>query len=187
MKLKEIIPTNVLLRDVEIWFQDETRVGQQGSITRTWFYKGQRPRLVRQQQFLSAYIFSAACPEKDKAVGFISPVCNKEAMQIHLDIIAKGVVGHAVMMLDGAGWHSAKSLIIPNNITLLPLPPYSPELNPKENFWQSLKSRNLSNRMFKSVEDIMDACQEGWLEFTNIKGNVRKLCTRNWAIIDQPI
>ncbi len=187
MKLKEIIPTNVLLRDVEIWFQDETRVGQQGSITRTWFYKGQRPRLVRQQQFLSAYIFSAACPEKDKAVGFISPVCNKEAMQIHLDIIAKGVVGHAVMMLDGAGWHSAKSLIIPNNITLLPLPPYSPELNPKENFWQSLKSRNLSNRMFKSVEDIMDACQEAWLEFTNIKGNVRKLCTRNWAIIDQPI
>ena len=56
---------------MEIWYEDETRVGQQGSISRTWFIKGQRPRLVRQQQFLNAYIFSAACPDKDKAVGFI--------------------------------------------------------------------------------------------------------------------
>jgi len=75
-------------------------------------------------------------------------------------------------------------LAIPKNITLLPLPPYSPELNPKENFWQTIKSRSLSNRIFKSLEDIMDACQEAWLEFVNVKGNVRKLCTRSWARLD---
>jgi len=166
---------------VEIWYEDETRVGQQGSISRTWFIKGQRPRLVRQQQFLNAYIFSAACPEKDKAVGFISPVCNKEAMQIHLDMISQSVEGHAVILLDGAGWHSAKALIIPKNITLLKLPPYSPELNPKENFWQSLKSKYLSNLVFSSIDHIMDTCEKAWLDFVNIKGNVKKTCSRKWA------
>lgn len=166
---------------MEIWYEDETRVGQQGSISRTWFTRGKRPRLVRQQQFLNAYIFSAACPAKDKAVGFISPVCNKEAMQIHLDMISQSVQGHAVILLDGAGWHSANSLVIPQNITLMKLPPYSPELNPKENFWQSLKSIYLSNKVFSSVEHIMEACSEAWLDFVNIKGNVKRLCTRKWA------
>ena len=169
---------------MEIWFQDETRIGQQGSITRTWFHKGKRPRLVRQQQFLNAYIFGAVCPKKDKTAGLISPFCNKYAMQAHLDIIEKEVEGHAVIVLDGAGWHSAKSLEIPKNITLLPLPPYSPELNPKENFWQMLKSRTLSNCVFKSVDNIMDQCQKAWLDFTNIEGNVRNLCSRKWADID---
>ena len=177
----EAIPANVELKDVEIWYEDETRVGQQGSISRTWFIKGKRPRLVRQQQFLNAYIFSAACPEKDKAVGFISPVCNKEAMQIHLNMIAQSVEGHAVILLDGAGWHSANSLIIPSNITLLKLPPYSPELNAKENFWQSLKSKYLSNLVFSSVEHIMDTCEKAWLDFVSIKGNIQKICSRKWA------
>jgi len=177
----EITPKDVLPENIEIWFEDETRVGQQGSITRTWFYKGKRPRLVRQQQFLSAYIFGAVCPQKDKAVAFLSPVCNKESMQIHLNIIAESVEGHAVLVLDGAGWHSTKSLIIPKNITLLPLPPYSPELNPKENFWQSLKSQYLSNQVYTSVENIMDICEKAWLEFVNVEENVRKLCTRKWV------
>ena len=102
-------------------------------------------------------------------------------MQIHLDMISQSTEGHAVILLDGAGWHSANSLIIPQNITLMKLPPYSPELNPKDLFWQSLKSIYLSNKVFSSVEHIMDTCSEAWLDFVNIKGNVQKLCTRKWA------
>ena len=102
-------------------------------------------------------------------------------MQIHLDMISQSAEGHAVILLDGAGWHSANSLIIPKNITLMKLPPYSPELNPKENFWQSLKSIYLSNKVFASVDHIMDSCSEAWLDFVNIKGNVKRLCARNWA------
>ena len=179
--MKKVLPSYVSSEDIEIWFQDETRSGQQGSISRTWFDRGKRPRMVRQQQFLSAYIFGAVCPEKDKAVGFISPVCNKEAMQIHLDLIAKDVDGHAIIILDRAGWHLAKSLIMPKNITFLLLPAYSPELNPKENFWQRIKTDSLSNRVFDSVEQIIDACQQAWLDFTNVKDNVRNLCYRKWA------
>lgn len=105
-------------------------------------------------------------------------------MQAHLNIIEKEVEGHAVIVLDGAGWHLSKSLKTPKNISLLRLPPYSPELNPKENFWQLIKNNKLSNRIFDSVENIMDACQEAWLEFINIKGAIKKLCYREWADID---
>ena len=64
--MKEALPSHIKIEDVEIWFQDETRVGQQGSITRTWFYKGKKPRLVRQQQFLNSYIFGAVCPNREE-------------------------------------------------------------------------------------------------------------------------
>lgn len=136
---------------------------------------------MRQQQFLNAYIFGAVCPEKDKSAAFISPLCNSEAMQIHLDIISEKIEGHAVMLLDRAGWHFSKSLTLPDNLTLLPLPPYSPELNPKENFWQKIKGDYLKNRVFESVEDIMNTCQKAWQNFTNEQGNVKSLCSRKWA------
>lgn len=181
--MKQALPEGISLKTIEIWFQDESRIGQQGSITRTWFVKGKRPRLLRQQQFLNVYIFSAACPEKDKASAFISPVCNKDAMQAHLDIISTEVEGHAVIVLDGAGWHSAKSLNIPANITLLPLPPYSPELNPKENFWQKLKNDYLANRVFDSLDSLIAACQNAWLDLTAAEGTVRSICSRNWAVL----
>ena len=57
-------------------------------------------------------------------------------------------------------------------------------LNPKENFWQSLKSRYLSNQVYTSVENIMDICEKAWLDFVNIKENVRRLCTRKWAYLN---
>jgi transposase len=139
---------------------------------------------VRQQQFLNTYIFGAVCPAKEKVSAFISPYCNAEAMQIHLDILAEEVEKHAVLVLDRAGWHAAKSLKIPSNITLLHLPPYSPELNPKENFWQGLKNKYLANRVFDSFDDIMDSCENAWKEFTQNKQNFIQLCSRDWANIN---
>ena len=105
-------------------------------------------------------------------------------MQIHLDLISKEIKTHAVIVMDKAGWHRSKQLEIPSNITILFLPPYSPELNPNENFWQQLKSKELSNRVYNTVEDIMDASCIAWNNFTKVKGNVRNLCYRKWADID---
>lgn len=150
-------------------------------MTRTWYYKGKRPRLVKQKQFLSSYIFGAVCPSNGKSAGFLSPYCNSAAMQIHLDIISQEIDNHAILILDGAGWHSSKALKIPTNITLLPLPPYSPELNSKENMWQVMKDRYLANRTFESFEHIMDACEHAWNDFTKNKDNIINLCSRTWA------
>ncbi len=66
------------------------------------------------------------------------------------------------MILDQAGWHGAKALRVPDNISLLPLPPYSPELNPVENLWQFLKHNFLNARVFESYEAIVEACCAAW-------------------------
>jgi len=85
-------------------------------------------------------------------------------MTLHLAEISKTVApgAHAVVILDQAGWHGAKNLELPDNITLLFLPPRSPELNPVENIWQYIRDNWLSNRVFKSYQDILDHCCQAW-------------------------
>ena len=82
--------------------------GQQGSISRTWYLKGERPRLERQQQFLSAYIYGAVCPTKDKSSAIFASEVSAEIMQIHLDCISQEIDVHAVIIMDRAGWHRSK-------------------------------------------------------------------------------
>ena len=105
-------------------------MGQQNSITRRWAKKGKRPRAKRQRQFPSTYIFGAVCPQLNKASGIIMPKCNSYAFETHLKYISEQVeLGkHAVLIVDQAAWHTSKKLNIPSNITILALPPYSPEI-----------------------------------------------------------
>lgn len=170
---------------MEIWFQDEHRIGQQGSLTRIWARKGTRPRAPRQQQFISAYIFGAVCPEKDKGAAVIMPQANTASMQAHIDEIDQQVEKgkHAVIVLDKAGWHTSKNLRIPKNISLLPLPPYSPELNPQEQVGRQMKHNDLANRNFSNYNDIVEACSQAWMKIVNTQGAIQSLCSRTWAII----
>ena len=150
-----------------------------------WAIKGTRPRVIRQQQFNYTYIFGAVCPSRDEAVGLIMPYANTDTMQIHLEHISVKIPEgrHAVIVLDQAGWHTSKKLKQFNNMTLVSLPPYSPELNPTEQVWEQLKKRELSNRCFKNEEDIVDACCTAWNNFTDEEGAVKNLCSRDWAIL----
>jgi transposase len=170
-------------QNVEIWFQDEARVGQRGTVTRIWARKGTRPRVIRQQQFEYAYIFGAVCPVKDKAVGLVMPTIGTFCMQKHLEEITKQIEpgNHGVVVFDQAAWHTTKKLQLPANISLLPLPAASPELNPTEQVWQVLRDRYLGNRCFNSYEHILESCCEAWNAFTSTVGAVRQLCTRSWA------
>ncbi|MCZ0964202.1 transposase, partial [Paracoccus benzoatiresistens] len=88
---------------------------------------------------------------------------------------------HALLVLDGAGWHSSTDLIIPPNISLLPLPPYSPELNPVENLWQFLRQNSLANRVFDSYEAIVDVCCNAWNTLIAMPESVASITSRNWA------
>lgn len=83
-----------------------------------------------------------------------------------------------MLVLDQAGWHVAKALKVPGNITLLHLPPYSPELNPVERVWAYLKSRYLSNRVFKDYDDLFDASREAWNKLS--ESNLRSICHNPW-------
>ena len=104
-------------------------------------------------------------------------------MQWHLDEIACHIApgAHAVVMLDQAGWHTSRKLAVPGNITLLPLPPRAPELNPTENVWQFLRDNWLSNRVFASYDDIVDQCCDAWNKLIDQPWKIMSIGYRQWA------
>jgi hypothetical protein len=140
------LKNGVSLAALEIWFADEARIGQKNKIARRWARRGTRPAAPHDQRTASTYIFGAICPYDGKGAGLVLPLCNTEAMDLHLQEIGKAVAQgkHAVLLLDQAGWHMSNKLTVPANVTLVPLPPKCPELNPTENVWQFM--RDMSGR-----------------------------------------
>jgi transposase len=111
------------------------------------------------------------------------PYCDTPAMQAHLAEIGAAVApgAHAVIILDQAGWHGSKDLVVPDNITLLPLPPRSPELNPVENVWQFMRDTWLSNRVFRGYEDIVTHCSDAWKDLMDQPWRIKSIGRRSWA------
>ena len=111
------------------------------------------------------------------------PWCDTQARAEHLREISLAVDPgcHAVLMLDQAGWHGSANLRVPANITLLPLPPRSPELNPVENVWPFLRDNWISNRVFASYEDIVGHCCDAWNKLVDQPWRIMSLGLRDWA------
>jgi len=176
------LPPEVEADSVDFWFQDEARVGQQGSLTRIWAPKGTRPRKVQQRQFISSYIYGAACPGTGESFGLILPYANTSAMNTFLQdmslCLSEG--RHVGLIVDNAGWHRSNELSIPSNITLIPLPPYSPELNAMEQVWDWIKSHYLDNHSFKDYKSILDFASTGWNAFSDNTNLVKSICHRKW-------
>jgi DDE superfamily endonuclease len=117
-----LVSGNLGLAAGEVWFQDETQVGQRGTVTRMWVSKGSRPRVILQQPFEAAYVFGAVCPAEGKAAALVMPKANAESMQHHLDLIAESVAPgkHGVLVADRASWHVTEKFLIPANLSILP-------------------------------------------------------------------
>ena len=177
------LPPEAAGKPVEIWFTDEARVGQQGTLTRVWTKRGSRPRAPRDRRYEWAYLFGAVCPERSAGAAIVMPEVNVEAMNEHLTEISRRVsVGAvALLVLDGAGWHSSPRLNVPENIVLVPLPPYSPELNPVENIWEFLRANLLSHRVWDSYEAIIEACCDAWNKLMQMPERIASLTKRAWA------
>lgn len=111
------------------------------------------------------------------------PRCDTEAMSHHLAEISRNIEpgAHAILMLDQAGWHTTGLLKKPDNITLLPLPPRCPELNPVENIWQFMRQNWLSNRIFQSYDDIVDHCCYAWNTLKDKPWTIMTIGRRRWA------
>jgi len=172
---------------VEIWFQDEARVGQKGGHAYIWAEIGSRPLMVRDSRHDSAYLFGAICPARGVGAAIIMPAVNTEAMNEHLKEISTQVAqgAHAVLVLDGAGWHqTGGTLVVPANVTLMPLPPYSPELNPMENVWEYLRANKLCALVWDSYEAIVGACQDAWKFLIDDPDRIRSIGTRQWACVN---
>ena len=149
---------------VEVWFQDEARFGQHGTLTRKWARKGSRPPAVKQTQHDYLYVLGAACPATGQTVGLLSPSINTGVVNRFLREMSKEIDDevHVVLIWDGAGYHRSSDLEIPENITPITLPPYSPELNPIQNLWHYLRSHHWSNRKYADYDALREAGCEAW-------------------------
>jgi hypothetical protein len=165
---------------------DEARVGQQGTLARVWAKRGTRPRAVRDRRYTWAWLFGAVCPERGVGAAVVLPHVNVEAMNIHLAEIGRRVAegAHAVLVLDGAGWHTSPKLRVPGNISLVPLPRYAPELNPVENIWEYPRANFLSHRVWNSYRAIVDACCDAWNALMRTPQRVTSITTRAWARVN---
>ena len=172
---------------VEWWFQDEARVGQQGTLTSVWAETGSRPTRVRQTEYEWIYLYAAVNPvtgassaEAKPTAAMLAPTVNTAYMNKHLQFISSQVApdAHAVSVLDQAGWHVAKDLEVPDNLSLLLLPPYSPELNPVERVWAYLRSHYLSNRVYKDYDELFDAAGDAWNRLD--EDRLKSICHTAW-------
>ena len=181
------MPSSAADKPIEIWFQDEARVGQKGSLEYIWAPVGSRPHMLCDNRHDSAYLFGAICHARQVGAAIVMPSVNAEAMVEHLKAISAQVApgAHAVVLCDGAGWHQpSQRLRIPHNITLLPLPPYAPELNPMENIWDYLRGNKLSHRIWDSYEAIVAACCDAWLFLIGDPQRIDTIARRSWAWVN---
>ena len=168
---------------MEIWFQDEARIGQKNGLVRQWAKRGTRPIQPADQRYESAYLFGAICPGRGVGAALALPFADTEAMQMHINEIALHVAkgAHAVLIMDRAGWHTTGNLRWPRNITPILLPSRSPELNPVENVWQFLRANFLANRVFETYDDIIEAACHAWRKLIDLPHTITSIGMRDWA------
>ena len=150
------------------------------TLTRVWARTNSRPTAVRQSEYQWVYLWAAVEPATGASVAMITPTVDTGLMNKFLAGLSSTLAAdeHAILALDNAGWHVAKALSVPQNITLLPLPPYSPELNPVERLWAWLRSHQLSNRIYQDYDDLLNETDRAWL--TLDAQTIKSICACPW-------
>ena len=135
---------------------------------------------AKDQRTASATLFGAICPKDGKGAALVLPRCDTEAMNLHLAEIAAQIApgAHAALLVDQAGWHLSRRLIVPPNITMVP---FCPELNPEENVWQFMRDNWLSNRVFLNADDLVDHCCDAWNKLEAQPWRIMSIGIRDWA------
>ncbi len=163
---------------LRIYFQDEARFGQQGTLTNVWARTGSRPVAVRQTAYKYLWAIAAVCPETGRSDGLLTPRLDTRYINTFLRQFSQTLPPdeHAVMIWDGAGFHRGKELQMPANVTAIQLPAYSPELNPMENLWHYLKSHYWSNRTYKDHEELEEAAIQAWNHSVENRELMKTVC-----------
>jgi transposase len=136
-----------------------------------------RPPGLADQRYDSLYLFAACRPGTDEAFALALPEATAVSMEVFLAQFAQALEpgAHAILLLDRAGWHTSHRLVVPENVTLLPLPPYSPELNPVERVWLYLRERFLSHRVLGGYTALLDAACRAWNALAAEQGRLASL------------
>ena len=155
-----------------MYFQDESRFGLFTRNGKSITIKGVKPVCPFVQDFKNTYLFGAFSPLTGSSLLLDMPYCDTECFEVFLNELSKQQPDeYKILFLDNGAFHKAKRLVIPNNIALCFLPPYSPELNPAEKIWAFLK-RKITNKAFTKLEDLqkfMDNIIQKYLDTDTIK------------------
>jgi transposase len=164
-------------------FQDEGRFGRINDSRRCWAPRGIRPSVAVQIVREYTYLFGAVSPHDGCLDSLVLPEVNSETMSIFLaEVAQRHAKEQIVMVLDGAGWHRAGDLRVPPNVQLLPLPPYSPQLNPMEHIWDEIREKWFPNLVFNSLEAVEDRLVESVLALENDGVSVSSITGFDWII-----
>jgi transposase len=162
-------------------FQDEARFGRINNLKSCWAPKPVCPEVHKQIVREYVYVFGAVSPKDGRHDSLVMPYANTEAMSVFLKEISELYPNeHVLMFMDQASWHKAKALKIPANIELAFLPPYSPEVNPQEQIWDELREKFFGNKVFKSLQAVVDAAVEGLRYLETLPLSIANLTRRNW-------
>jgi transposase len=147
--------------NLPIYFFDESRFGTHSKLGYGWFKTGERTEVKVKLGFKNFYLYGAVNVHTGKDFTLISPHVNTDCMNIWLQQFNRFLNGEeAILIMDGAGWHKSKDLIIPSNLKIVFLPPYSPQLNPVERLWKFIKDNTIKNKIFSTVESLTEEISE---------------------------
>ena len=164
-------------------FQDEARFGRLSRCRYCWAKFPLRPIVKAMLVHQYVYAYGAVSIPQGNFDSLVLPLVNGGCMGLYLAEISRRYPGdNIVMVLDGAGWHKNKSMPIPENIRLLSLPPYSPELNPVEHVWDELREKYFHNRAFDSLDALENHLVDALLSLENNPALVKSICNWDWII-----
>jgi hypothetical protein len=164
-------------------FQDEARFGRITESKHCWCPKPERPVCPSMVSQEYTYVYGAVSIADGQWDSLILPQVNTDCMQIFLNEISKRYPDERVILVfDGAGWHKSKRLKIPENMKLLSLPPYSPELNPVENIWEEVREKHFHNRVFMSLDAVEEQLLNGLRQLESTPETTQSIASWPWII-----
>jgi len=159
-----------------LFFFDESRFGTHSKLGHGWFPTGLRSTNPIKLGFENFYLYSAIEPKTGEHFTLEIPYVNSNCMNVFLAEMSKEYADDKiVLVMDGAGWHKSKNLQVPDNIEIIILPPYSPELNPVERFWQHIKCHTIRNKVYKTLKELKNTVAE-FIKNIPIE-TVKSICT----------
>ena len=142
---------------VQLMFQDEAGFGRINKPKYCWCEKGIRPSVPCHHIREYRYVYGAVEPLTGESCFVVMPYCNTESMNVFLKELSNTFPRDKIILVcDGAAWHKSGSLRIPENIELVFIPPYTPEMDPIEQIWKEIRKRGFKNEVFKSLQKVVD-------------------------------
>lgn len=144
-------------KKVRIMFQDEAGFGRINKPKHCWCAKGTRPSVPCHHIREYRYAYGAVDPISGDNVFWVMPYSNTACMNAFLQELSKVYPEDLIVLVcDGAAWHKSRGLVVPSNIVMRHIPPYTPEMNPIEQIWREIRTRGFRNEVFLTLEKVVD-------------------------------